>query len=272
MKPELRECRPPCLRGCAGLGVTQFMPPGHQSPAADERARQDGQVSVLEFIASIKWPVTVLLLVALGTVVLRGSPGTRRSMGEWISQRNLRLNLGGQEIEATLAETQGRMGLAAETDSQLAGENAADGTANDQQGSDSVTPVSVEVARRAAVEDLMRIATLLGWQLARSGASAPPDTTVRWGEDGRPVIESQTVAHESGASVGGMGVRRWPAPSKAGGQISETVFNREAHITYNIHAAGTELVEDVLNRLPAEVRQPSEDDSRSGYHDHNGTP
>ncbi|MGW3668736.1 hypothetical protein [Streptomyces sp. NPDC005141] len=217
-------------------------------------------MSVLEFIASIKWPVTVLLLAALSTVVLRGSPGTRRSMGEWLGQRNLRFSLGGQEIEATLAETQGRLGTAAEPDSQLVGGSSATDTASDQQGSDASASQSVEASRRAAVEDLLRSAALLGWQLARKGTSSPPDPTVRWEADGRPVIESESVTHELSAMPSdATQTRRRPAIPSFGGRVSETVFHGTANLTYYINGAGDEVVEDVLDRLPMKVRQREDD-------------
>ena len=222
-------------------------------------------VSTLEFIAAIKWPVTVLLLAALATVVLKGSPRTRRSMGEWLGQRNLRLSLGGQEIEATLAETQGRMGVAAETDSQLAGDSTTD-TASDQPSADASTPQSVEAARRAAVEDLMRSAALLGWQMARNGGASPPDVAVHWGPDGRPVIESHAVTDGPGVAPSDPTlVRRLLAGPRAGGRVSETVFHGTANITYHINGAGDEVVEDALDRAPLEVRQRKNGNSAESH-------
>jgi hypothetical protein len=47
-------------------------------------------VSALEFAAAIKWPVTVLILAVLATVLLKHNPGTRQSMGAWFNRRNAR--------------------------------------------------------------------------------------------------------------------------------------------------------------------------------------
>lgn len=144
---------------------------------------------MLEFISSIKWPVTVLLLAAMGTMLLKRNPGTRQSMGAWFSRRNLRLQVAGQEFEATVAETQGSIDLAAGNDRELA-EALPDADAS--EGAQLPADVhsaseAVEAARRAAVESVVRNAVRLGWQWA-GGTGAEPEAVVSWTNAGNPTL------------------------------------------------------------------------------------
>lgn len=148
-------------------------------------------MSTLEFVSSIKWPVTVLILAAMATVVLKRSPGTRQSVGTWFSRRNLRLNVGGQEFEATVAETQGSIGAAISLDSELAeaaGRSPEAGAEEQSSGSASADR-EVETQRRKTVGALARNAVRLGWLWGRGehGASEPL-TSVTWDPAGNPML------------------------------------------------------------------------------------
>lgn len=136
-------------------------------------------MGALEFVSSIKWPVTVLLLAGLATRALRRNPAARASIGYWLRSRNVRLRLFGQEIDTSVATTQGSMDVAAEDDLGLA-VAVGGGSEGDPDSAD------VEIVRRAAVESVMRSAARLGWQLAQDGRQTPPELTVRWTEDGHP--------------------------------------------------------------------------------------
>lgn len=159
-------------------------------------------MSALEFAAAIKWPVTVLILAAMATVLLRRSPGTRQSVGEWFRRRNLRLNVAGQEFEATVAETQGSIGAAISPDAELAEAVAPTpetGEAQDGSGRSTIER-EVENARRRAVGTLAQNAVRLGWLWGRGerGASEPR-AMVTWNGDGQPdlrVFASEDIGTE----------------------------------------------------------------------------
>lgn len=151
-------------------------------------ARQDGSVSVLEFITSIKWPVTVLLLAGVVLLALRRSPDTRRSMAAWLNRRNIRLHFAGQEIEATIDQIQGSMDVAAENDSALAASVVRSELQPAEGAAAEPSPAAVEFARRAAIENVLRNAANLGWQWARSGKNQPPLVEVSWNADGQPTL------------------------------------------------------------------------------------
>lgn len=148
-------------------------------------------MSALEFIAAIKWPVTVLLLAAMATVLLKRNPDTRQSVGTWFSRRNLRVNLAGQEFEATVAETQDSIGAAASPDSELAEAVAGTPVTRDETDSEeqSKRDQEVENARRSAVAAVARNAVRLGWQWGRGEHGArEPVTAVSWDKIGQPTV------------------------------------------------------------------------------------
>lgn len=155
-------------------------------------------MSALEFIVAIKWPATILIMAAVLLAILRWSAGTRHAISIWLGQRNVRVHLVGQEIEATLAETQGGMDLAAGNDSALAGTVALAEPISDAPGQlPPFTPEAVELLRRAAVESIVNSAVRLGWQWSQSG-SAEPEVTVSWTSEGHPRVSLVPAA--SGAS------------------------------------------------------------------------
>lgn len=166
--------------------------------SVDEQVRVHSQlghhdfVSVLEFIAALKWPVTVLLLAAIGGRWWHKSPAARATFRDWIGTRNIRLAVAGQELEATLAATQGNMITAAASDEALVATLAdraalSDDEAESQQPS-SPTQGEVVNLRREAVEAVMNLAAEWGFAMARHGYPEKPDMPVQWDEQGRPEI------------------------------------------------------------------------------------
>jgi len=141
-------------------------------------------VSVLEFIAALKWPVVVL--VALG-VVSRGfkrNPDMGRWFRGWLDSRDVRGKIGPTEFEATASRAvEAAAGIAAASDEHIADNLAASlGQAGTAQSD------GVHQLRREAVEALMRDSAKWGWVSAQMGFRSPPDPDIRWQEDGRPNI------------------------------------------------------------------------------------
>lgn len=144
-------------------------------------------MSVLEFVAALKWPITVIVLAGFSTYAInRSSPGARQSFGDFFKDRNFRLKVGGQEIEATLAEAERRMSVAAAGDETL----AASTVAVDEEGRQYRQPVAQEVdaLRREAVEAVMRSAAKWGWEMSEAGYKLMPNPVVRWTSNGIPEI------------------------------------------------------------------------------------
>lgn len=159
-------------------------------------------MSTLEFIAAIKWPATMLLLASMVTVLLKKNPETRKAWGTWFNRRNLRVNIGGQEIEASLAETRDSIDAAASPDPEVAdpATQAANPNGEQQPSAQVRRDRSVENVRREAVATLAQNATRLGWLWARGerGASEPI-TAVHWDTAGNPsvrVIAKEDIASE----------------------------------------------------------------------------
>lgn len=130
-------------------------------------------MSVLEFIASLKWPVTVLLLVGLASWRLRRSPELGHSIRALIGSRSIRLNIAGQEVE--LGEAAGAATFAAAPDEALTE------ITSQRDAEQDITEI-----RREAVEEAMNAAALYGWHAARSGAARLPDLSLQWDERGQP--------------------------------------------------------------------------------------
>lgn len=163
--------------------------------------RQDVSVSVLEFIAALKWPIFLLILVFLSAyAVKRSSAETRERLLAFVTRLSFRVKGGPVEVEALLADTEAEMKAAVAPDSALAavvgGESAEPG-----QASPLITPESVGALRREVVEAVMRSSARWGWEMARSGNYLTlPNAVVRWSADGRPQIGLrsmvETVMHQ----------------------------------------------------------------------------
>ncbi|MET7715252.1 hypothetical protein [Streptomyces sp. NPDC005407] len=151
-------------------------------------------MSVLEFISSLKWPIVVLIISLTALVQLRRSPEARSSFGAWFRGRNFRVQVAGQEFEATLADTVDNMTAAASGDVQLAAhaqsphESGISTEGDESPGGQLSGEADLTGLRRSAVEAVMRNAAQWGFEMAQMGFRSPPDPQVRWADDGTPEI------------------------------------------------------------------------------------
>jgi hypothetical protein len=144
-------------------------------------------VSVLEFIASLKWPITVLVALFVVTRAFTSDPGKGQALADWLNKRNVRANIGGQELEFTMAGTEDAAATVTAPDEQLAASIA--GSTEPGTGSGIAVPTDEAVVqmRREAAEELMRNAARWGWDAAQMGFTTPPVPQIDWQGD-RPVI------------------------------------------------------------------------------------
>jgi hypothetical protein len=155
-------------------------------------------VSALEFAAAIKWPVTVLILALMAAWLLKRTPEAGKSVARWADRRNFRVRVAGQELEASVADTQHSMDVAASTDVEVG--RIAEETATPEQRAAEGANLSgpdaraVEAGRRAAVESVMRNATRLGYEWART-STRPPLVDVSWNDDGHPSLQLHADPH-----------------------------------------------------------------------------
>ena len=154
-------------------------------------------MSVLEFVAALKWPITLLILVLLVAIaVKRSSPETREQVVKFITDRNFRLKVGPNELEALRADTEAEMKVAVAPDAALAAAIGSE-SPNGAKGDPSSAIQGVGALRREVVEAVMRSSARWGWEMARSGTYLSlPNPVVRWTESGRPVIGLRTPAEE----------------------------------------------------------------------------
>ncbi|MFI2202680.1 hypothetical protein ACH47Z_18245 [Streptomyces sp. NPDC020192] len=142
-------------------------------------------MSVLEFISSVKWPITLLILVGFTSWQSKRNPGISETIKSFVMSRNFRLQAFGADVEATKAETTAAAAgeLAARTDEELA--QAAQPTTTGQP--------DVAQIRREAVEAVMTSAAQWGWAMAQMGFKNPPNPAIQWNADGQPEIGFASV-------------------------------------------------------------------------------
>jgi hypothetical protein len=100
-----------------------------------------------------------------------------------MAARNIRLNVAGQELEATLAAAQDSVAAAVASDEQIA-EIAGESRQPDQPGAGTVSEW-----RRDAVEDVVRTAAALGFDMARRYPHLPRmEPEVVWVDGQTPVV------------------------------------------------------------------------------------
>jgi uncharacterized membrane protein YccC len=137
-------------------------------------------VGILEFISSLRWPITVLVLAGGGYWAAKHNKGLQQTLREMFTKRNMRLNLGGQEFEISgVAEIAETAALAAQSDAQLARMAAEE---------DSPRRSDVTEMRRDLLELVVQSAAHWGWRAAKAGVEMPPEPIVTWTEDGVPEI------------------------------------------------------------------------------------
>lgn len=103
-------------------------------------------MSVLEFISSLKWPITILLLATAGYVIAKRDHGLRAFIKHLLANRNMRISL--PFVEAELTKLEEAAELAAQSDEQL--EQVAAERSEEAGGPDATG------LRREAIEQLVR--------------------------------------------------------------------------------------------------------------------
>ncbi|WP_405590001.1 hypothetical protein [Streptomyces sp. NBC_01190] len=134
-------------------------------------------MSVLEFIASLKWPVVVLVLLGYGSRTMKKHPNLRKWIAAYVEKRDVRGKMGPAEFEAITPATSAIVRAAVASDVELAA----------IAGEQTSTP-DTSVLRREVVEDLLRSSAQWGYEMAQIGMRTPPNPYIRWGSDGRPEI------------------------------------------------------------------------------------
>ncbi|MET8401400.1 hypothetical protein [Streptomyces sp900116325] len=140
-------------------------------------------MSVLQFISSIKWPITVLLLTGWISWRVKRNPGYSEHFKNLIERRNFRVNIAGQELEVS--------GVEAAVEAAAITATASDETLADAAQRDGAKPIDVSEIRRDAVEGLIQTAAMGGWLVGSSGDPHPPKLALHWKEDGSPYLVTQ---------------------------------------------------------------------------------
>lgn len=148
-----------------------------------QRACLGAAVSVLEFIAALKWPITVLLLVGLAVWRTRRNPELAEYLKRFMAGRNVRVNIGGQELELSAAEAAVRTATQSDIELGEAAEEAA--TIGDAE---STVPRDVTEIRREALETVLVEAAHWGWNMAEMGFQIPPKPEIAWDNADQPRI------------------------------------------------------------------------------------
>ncbi len=126
-------------------------------------------MSILEFIAAVKWPLVVLIVVGLATLLVVKYESLREALKQALD-RIESLKVG--NVEVTLGAV-------------LRAAQLSDQTFNAQ----GVEGADVQQLRREAVEEIIRRASAWGWSAARMGTwQREPEPIVRWDGD-EPVIQ-----------------------------------------------------------------------------------
>ncbi|WP_280877907.1 hypothetical protein [Streptomyces pseudovenezuelae] len=143
----------------------------------------------MEFISSLKWPITVLILAVGAYWTVKRNQGLKVELKQFLATRNVRAVVGGQELEFTHAEA--AVALAAQPDEHLM-------RLEEESGVRTLATTSeVTRLRRGAIEGIMRDAAVWGWRVGRTGSERPPNPVIRWTEDGVPEIHTSPEQAEA---------------------------------------------------------------------------
>lgn len=139
-------------------------------------------MTYLQFFASLKWPLLVLILAGLVAIgIKRSSPATRAALRSAVATRGLKVGLpGGIDVDWAAPGSADAVQQAAAPDDQLI-ELAT------TRGETAPTTEQVQVLRRDAVERVMREAAFWGYSMAKTGFRNPPVPKITWDGD-RPQI------------------------------------------------------------------------------------
>jgi hypothetical protein len=143
-------------------------------------------VSVLEFIAAIKWPVFLLVLLGVTVRGAKKHPEVSARVAAYFEKRDISGKAGPVEFQATSKDAvEQAAAVSAASDEVL----AASTFSFDLGDLFTEPPPDPTVMRRDAVEDVMRLSAQWGWEAAQMGFRSPPNPHIEWSEDGRPEIK-----------------------------------------------------------------------------------
>lgn len=154
-------------------------------------------MSVLEFIAALKWPIVVLVGMAFASRRMRQDPDLTQWIKRWLDKRNVRAAFAGAEVETISAATLDAVAAASAPDAELLQR-----AANQSHGA----VAGPQQLRREAVEELMQRMAGWGWETAFQGYERPPTPRVIW--DGDTVRAVVADAPESAGDPSG-NLRMW---------------------------------------------------------------
>ncbi|MEU5737015.1 hypothetical protein ABZ784_03335 [Streptomyces tendae] len=149
-------------------------------------------MSVLQFIAALKWPLFLLIVLGFVWWRTRRNPSLGQTTRQLIEARNIRMNVGGQELELTRVEE--AAAIAASSDETIA---AAAQRTDPQEDPDVVS------IRREAIEQLMLRSIHWGWSTSRNDPRHRPEPMIIWDASGQPLITTMN-SDESAARLAAM--------------------------------------------------------------------
>ncbi|MFB6548663.1 hypothetical protein [Streptomyces sp. NPDC056405] len=158
-------------------------------------------MSVLQFIAALKWPLFLLIVFSFVWWRTRRNPALGQTTRQLIEARNIRMNVGGQELELTRVEE--AAAIAASSDETIAAAAQAEGAADQPDDPDVLS------IRREAVEQLMISAIQWGYASAQIDPRTTPNPVISWPDDGTPVIRSRSTTEASRARQAAVRRRLW---------------------------------------------------------------
>lgn len=152
------------------------------SPASSARSEL---AITLEFIVAMKWPFTVLIVLAFFGVVLWRSPGLRNSLKnkDWrFEAAGMALEARTQDVEQNLAAATPELPMEARrhTDYEVS-------MGEDDDPFGDMERAEIEAAQREAMERLVQSAATWGYDQAKANRPEPR-VSVEWASDGKPVL------------------------------------------------------------------------------------
>lgn len=183
----------PCTEGSSYDGLAKPRPVtswtwAQCAPVGPDPERST--VSVLQFIVALKWPLFLLIVFGFVWWRVRRNPSLGQATRQLIEARNIRMNVGGQELELTRVEE--AAAIAASSDETIAAV-AAQGASADPQGDPDVLSI-----RREAIEQLMTHAATWGWAASQVDPQTPPEPVIVWDESGQPLIRTSPYSSSRG--------------------------------------------------------------------------
>lgn len=145
-------------------------------------------MSVLEFISSLKWPIVLLVMLAVLVRGIKRNPEFGEWLRNWLDRRDVSAKFGGlAEVQASSKNAvEQAAAVSAASDYEL---TAIAAEAEPQRVMDpELMGYDPAELRREVVEDLMRTSAQWGWEMAQMGFRTPPDPHIEWSDSGTPHI------------------------------------------------------------------------------------